>query len=397
MNHRRARWGTGLLAAALITTALATAGLGSPAMAGPKPAPMDTARTMSAEDRAAIDAEAAAFLANSIDHTPGLWLAVWDPQRGYYQQAYGNASLDGQAASVKDHFLIGSITKTAFATAVLEQVAEGRLKLTDTVKKLDPQLAKTYPIAAKKTVAQLLGMTSRIPDYADAAVGKMFANSQQTFTRDQAIALGIAEGKPIAAPGGYSTTNYLLLGKIMKKVTGKTPEQLVNAVFRQAGMSSSRLMPGNVKLPAPRAHGYIGEVYGTQAAMVNPTLSATSDVTDWTMQWGKEGGGAYSTIADLATWGRTCLGTHLLPSGIAQERLSTTSIDAGRYGLGIIREGNWLAHGGQAIGYTANVACNPKTGAVVAYALNSTEGIFDIKTFVGPKAWPDYIAAGASE
>lgn len=388
MNGRLARLVTGVALAALATIAFST-----PAVARPQPVPIDRQQAMSAADRAAIDAEAKAYLANSIDRAPGLWLAVWDPKRGYYEQAYGKASLDGQAASVKDHFLIGSITKTLFATAVLEQVAAGRLKLTDTVRQLDPALAKRYPIAAKKTVAQLLGMTSRIPDYADPAVEKMFADPQQTFTRDQAIALGIAEGKPIPAPGGYSTTNYLLLGKLMKTLTGKSPERLVNAVMRQAGMSSSRLMAGNVRIPAPRAHGYIGDLYGSQAAQVNPSLSATSDVTDWTMEWGKEGGGAYSTIGDLATWGSTCLGTNLLPAKVAADRLETTAIDAGEYGLGIIREGDWLAHSGQAIGYTANVACNPKTGAVVAYAGNSTSALLDLLTHVGAKAWPAYVKA----
>lgn len=381
------------LVAGMGLAAMATIAVGTSAVAGPQPAPIDRSQTMSAADRASIDTEATAFLANSLDHTPGLWLAVWDPKRGYYEQAYGEASLDGERASVKDHFLIGSITKTVFATAVLEQVAAGRLQLTDTVRLLDPALARRYPIAAKKTVAQLLGMTSRIPDYADPAVGKMFADPQQTFTRDQAIALGIAEGKAIPAPGGYSTTNYLLLGKIMKTLTGKSPERLVNAVLRQAGMTSSRLMKGNVRLPSPRAHGYIGEVYGSQAAQVNPSLSATSDVTDWTMEWGKEGGGAYSTIGDLATWGGTCLGTTLLPANVAADRLKTTQIDAGRYGLGIVREGGWLAHSGQAIGYTANVACNPKTGAVVAYALNSTSGPLDLSNYLGPKAWPGYLKA----
>jgi D-alanyl-D-alanine carboxypeptidase len=388
MNGRLARLVTGMAAASLATIAL-----GTPVIARPQPVPIDRAQVMSAADRAAIDAEAKAYLANSVDRTPGLWLAVWDPKRGYYEQAYGEASLDGQSASVKDHFLIGSITKTVFATAVLEQVVAGRLKLTDTVRELDPALARRYPVAAKKTVAQLLGMTSRIPDYADPAVGKLFLDPQQTFTRDQAIALGIAEGEPIPAPGGYSTTNYLLLGKVMTTVTGKSPERLVNAVLRQAGMSSSRLMPGNVRIPAPRAHGYIGDVYGAQAAQVNPSLSATSDVTDWTMEWGKEGGGAYSTIGDLATWGSTCLGTNLLPAKVAAERLQTTTIDAGKYGLGIIREGDWLAHSGQAIGYTANVACNPKTGAVVAYAGNSTDALLDLLTHVGAKAWPAYVKA----
>jgi D-alanyl-D-alanine carboxypeptidase len=401
MNRSRARMLATTAIAALLTSAIALTGTqavavtptAAPTAAPAKPTPIDTSRTMPAADRAAIDAAAQQFLASSLDGTPGLWLAVWDPKRGYYEQAYGDAVIGGAKATTRDHFLLGSITKTVFATAVLEQVAAGTLSLTDTVRRLDPALAAKYPVAAKKTVAQLLGMTSRIPDYADPAVGKMFANPQQAFTRDQLIALGIAEGKPIPAPGGYSTTNYLILGKIMKKLTGKTPERLVNAVFRQARMGNSRLETGNVTMPEPRAHGYIGEVYGSQAAQVNPALSATSDTADWTMMWGKEGGGAYSTIGDLAKWGGTCLGTSFLPAKVAADRLQTTTIDAGRYGLGIIREGSWLAHSGQAIGYTANVACNPKSGAVVAYALNSTEGPFGLDPELGPVAWPEYAKA----
>jgi D-alanyl-D-alanine carboxypeptidase len=404
MKARRAQ----LIAAAALATTTLSAGILPSALAAPpvstaatfqvatKATPIDRSKTMSATDRAAIDAEARAFLANSIDQTPGLWLAVWDPKRGYYEQAYGQAVLGSQPASVKDHLLLGSITKTMFATAVLEQVAAGQLKLSDTVGKLAPAVARRYSIAANKTVSQLLGMTSRIPDYADPAVGKMFANPRQTFTRDQAIALGIAKGKAISAPGGYSTTNYLLLGKVMQKVTGRTPEALVNSVLRKAGLTSSRLMPGNVRLPAPSAHGYLGAIYGTEAAKVNPSLTGTTDVIDWTMEWGKEGGGAYGTIGDLATWGGTCLGTNLLPAKVAAERLKTTKIDAGNYGLGIVRQGDWLAHSGQAIGYTANVACNPKTGAVVAYALNSTEGPLDLGTYVGPQTWPEYLKAASS-
>jgi D-alanyl-D-alanine carboxypeptidase len=385
------------MSAALVLPAASgsAAAVAPTAMGSARPVPIDTTKTMSASDRTAIDTAAAQFLTNSIDKTPGLWLAVWDPKKGYYEQAYGEASLDGARATTKDHLLIGSITKTVFATAVLEQVAAGTLKLTDTVKQLDPALAKTYPGAAKKTVAQLLGMTTRIPDYADPAVMKMFANPQQGFTRDRLIALGFAEGKPIPAPGGYSTTNYLILGKLMRTLTGKTPEMLVNAVFRQAGMRGARLETGNVTLPEPRAHGYIGAVYGQQAVQVNPELSGSSDVTDWKMQWGKEGGGAYSTIGDLATWGSTCLGDRFLPANVVAERLKTTKIDAGNYGLGIIRQGDWLGHSGQAIGYEANVACNPKTGAVVAYAVNSTEGLFDVSSFMGDAAWPAYAKAAS--
>ena len=158
-------------------------------------------------------------------------------------------------------------------------------------------------------------------------------------------------------------------------------------------MGSTRLPLGNVQVPAPTAHGYLGAAYGPEAAKVNPSLSATSDTTDWAMEWGKEGGGATSTIDDLATWGGTCLGTSLLPKKVATLRLRTTPINAGNYGLGIIRAGDWLTHSGQVIGYEANVACNPKTGAVVAYAVNSTEGLLDIGSSLGSVAWPEYARA----
>jgi len=354
---------------------------------------IDKTRPMSAADRAAIDVAANKAVAGSIDQAPGLWLAVWDPAKGYYEQAYGQAVVGGAKATVSDHFMIGSITKTLFATAVLQQVAKGRLALGDTVRKLDPVLAKKFPKAAKYTVAQLLSMRTQIPDYADAAVALQVADPQHHFTRNDLIALGFEQGKKQPAIGGYSTTNYIILGVILNKLTGKTPEALVNGVFAQAGMTQSKLPATSGSLPAPAAHGYVGALYGSQFVTINPTVTGTTDVSTWAFDWGKEGGGAYSTIGDLATWGGTCLGNSLLPPSIVAKRLVFTAINVGNYGRGIIRQGAWLSHEGQAIGYEANVACNPKTGAVSVWAVNSTEGSMMLNDVLGPVAYPEYYAA----
>jgi D-alanyl-D-alanine carboxypeptidase len=354
---------------------------------------IDKSKPMSATDKAAIDAAAATFLQGSPDDAPGLWVAVWDPKKGYYEQAYGKAALPDTPATVADHFRIGSITKTVFATAVLQQVALGKLKLTDTVRQLAPALAKKYPKTAKYTVAQLLSMKTQIPDYADAAVAIESTDPQHRFTRDQLIALAFAKGKKLPARGGYSTTNYIILGVIMQRLTGKTPESLVNGVFRQAGMKQSRLPVVSGPMPAPAAHGYIGPLMASQMAPVAPSLTATTDVSGWTMDWGREGGGAYSTIGDLATWGGTCLGNSLLPKSMVAKRLVFSLIDVGHYGRGIIRQGDWLSHEGQAIGHEANVACNPKTGAVSAWAVNSTYGSFLLNDVLGPVVYPEYYAA----
>jgi D-alanyl-D-alanine carboxypeptidase len=73
---------------------------------------------------------------------------VWVPKKGYYEQAYGKAALPNTSATVADHFRIGSITKTVFAAAVLQQVAAGTLKLTDTVVTLIPAFAKGEKLPA---------------------------------------------------------------------------------------------------------------------------------------------------------------------------------------------------------------------------------------------------------
>lgn len=352
---------------------------------------IDKSRAMSAADRAAIDAAARGFLADSPDRSPGLWLAVWDPKKGYYEHAYGSAVLPSTGAGVADHFRIGSITKTVFATAVLQQVAAGRISLSDTVRGLDPALAKRYPSIGRYSIAELLSMKTRIPDYADAAVALQVADPQRGFTRDQLIALALAKGAPLPKAGGYSTTNYIILGLLMQKVTGRTPERLVNGVFAQAGMTQSRLGAG--PLPAPAAHGYVGAVYGEQFVAINPSVTAETDISSWAFGWGKEGGGSYSTIGDLATWGGTCLGNALLPKSMVAKRLVFSAINVGTYGRGVIREGSWLSHEGQAIGYEANVSCNPRTGAVTAWAVNSTQGSLFLNSVLGPVAFPEYDAA----
>jgi D-alanyl-D-alanine carboxypeptidase len=354
---------------------------------------IDKSKPMSATDKAAIDAAAATFLQGSPDDAPGLWIAVWDPKEGYYEHAYGKAALPDTPATVADHFRIGSITKTVFATAVLQQVALGKLKFTDTVRQLAPALAKRYPKTAKYTVAQLLSMKTQIPDYADAAVAIESNDPQHHFTRDQLISLAFAKGKKLPGMGGYSTTNYIILGVILQKLTGQTPESLVNGVFRQAGMTQSRLPAVSGPMPEPAVHGYIGPVMASQMAAVAPSLTATTDVSGWTLDWGLEGGGAYSTIGDLATWGGTCLGNSLLPKSMVAKRLVFNLIDVGHYGRGIIRQGDWLSHEGQAIGYEANVACDPKTGAVSAWAVNSTYGSFVLNDVLGRVVYPEYYAA----
>ncbi len=97
-----------------------------------------------AADAAAIDKLAQDALAKNPD-LPGMWIGIWDPAKGFYVQAYGQAVKGGAKATIADHGRIGSVTKTFTVVAVLEQVAAGKLKLESTIEEILPDLAASTP------------------------------------------------------------------------------------------------------------------------------------------------------------------------------------------------------------------------------------------------------------
>jgi len=67
-----------------------------------------------------IDKLARDALAQNPD-LPGLWIGVWDPAKGFYTQASGEAVKGGAKATSDDHGRIGRETKTFTVVAVLAQ------------------------------------------------------------------------------------------------------------------------------------------------------------------------------------------------------------------------------------------------------------------------------------
>ncbi len=101
---------------------------------------------------------------------PGLWIGVWDPAKGFYTQASGEAVKGGAKATIDDHGRIGSVTKTFTVVAVLEKVAAGRLKLESRIGEVLPDLATRYLAIPGITVDQLAGVRSGIQDYANTGI-----------------------------------------------------------------------------------------------------------------------------------------------------------------------------------------------------------------------------------
>jgi D-alanyl-D-alanine carboxypeptidase len=343
---------------------------------------------MSADDQAAIDAGVEALM-QLHPEVPAIYVGVWDPDRGVYQQAYGLADVaDERPASVDDHFRIGSISKTFTATVMLQLIDEGLLALDDTVAAVDPDLAEQHRALADITIEQLMGMTSGIPDYMnawDAVVTATVEDPSTVWTSDQLISFG-ADGD-VNPPGtpGYSTTGYIALQEIAETLTGQTIAELIaERATEPLGLTATALPPNeDTTLPEPVAHGYMSPACIKEliADDAEPVPDGT-DLTDWNASYGQAGGGMHSTIADLGIWAASMSGNALLSDEFAQARVEWHDFGSPplEYGLGLNRFANQVGHGGEAIGWEGWAGHDPETGlTAVVFTTTCSDAEVDYK------------------
>ncbi len=338
------------------------------------------AEPMSDADAAIVDEAVESVMSQTEGQLPAMWIGVWDPEKGIYLTSTGQATLPDIEATSEDHFRIGSITKTVTAAAVLAEVDDGDLALDDTIAEVLPDLAAAHPEVADITVEQLLAMTSGIPYYANLPLilPQVADDPSRVWTAEEIIEQVLTE-EELAAPGtaGYSTTNYLILGEMLEELNGTSAEEQLSAMADAAGVEGMGFTPDDDEtLPAPGSSGYVFDAGAASLEQLGITVESGTDVSDWSLTWGRAGGGMYSTLEALGTWAASGFGTDQLSTELGDRRLSQTSeLPEGlTYGLGITSHPDgWIGHDGQVVGWVANALYNPETGAVLVGAVNETE------------------------
>jgi D-alanyl-D-alanine carboxypeptidase len=296
---------------------------------------------------------------------PGVSAAVMMPDGSVSTLVSGEAAR-GVALSPETVFDIGSITKSYTAALVLRLVHEGALSLDDSLVRWKGDV----PGADGVTIRHLLLQTSGIADYASnpeflAAIRAGIAGPwppEENFRFVEA---------PRFTPGErweYSNTNYLLLGLIVQRVTGRSYAELLRSRLLDSLRLTSTFVAGEDSLPASRAHAHL-DFTGDG---VPDDLSAL--VPDPAFTRGAGGAGAIvATAADLVRFARADYSGAIVPVALRDE--FAARIDRGdgwKYGLGMIAspsEGGLLGHLGNTAGQSAGVWHS--RGAKVTVALLS--------------------------
>jgi CubicO group peptidase (beta-lactamase class C family) len=309
---------------------------------------------------------------------PGVAIGVWADGREVYA-CHGVTSVDNPLPVDPDTlFLLGSITKTYTATALLRLVTDGRVQLDAPVRRYVPELRlKDEHAAAQATVLNLLNHTAGLDWGLIADFGE----------GDDALATYVArmaELDLIAPPGNrvsYSQAGYNLAGRIIEKVTNLTYERAVTSlVLEPLGLSHSFYARDDV-MTRRFAVGHNRDQDGT-----------LSIARLWRRSRGDNpGGGLASSVADQLRWARFHLGdgrapggARVLPAEVLQRmQQPTVALRASTLGdaIGIawfLREVDGVrtvGHGGSANGQFADLLTVPERDfAVVALANAGPDG-----------------------
>jgi D-alanyl-D-alanine carboxypeptidase len=279
---------------------------------------------------------------------------------------------------------IGSNTKAFTSVMLLQLEAAGKLSIHDTLGKWLPQ----YPAWRHITIKRLLDMTSGIPDYTEQPdfLGAVASAPARTFSEAQLV--GYVAHLPVGkAIYHYSNTDYILAQMIIERVTHDTyAHQLARRITVPLGLHSTCFAPYSCppgtasRMPTP----YNASGSGLPFLVNQP-------VPKLALTFGQGAGGIVASLRDLTTWDRALYTGKLLPPRQQHELESlvnvftskpvqvTSSTDPVAYGLGVIQATFspiglfWTYEGGTA-GMRVWHVYDPRTGVVIALALNSSAG-----------------------
>jgi CubicO group peptidase (beta-lactamase class C family) len=273
-------------------------------------------------------------------------------------KGYGLANVETNTANTSTtKFRIGSLTKQITAAAIMLLQERGKLSVKDKF----CQHLENCPEAWKEiTIHQLLTHTSGIPNFT--ALPDWKTKKTKDLTPVQVSEL--VRELPLKFKSGedfeYSNTNYLLLGLIIEKVSGKSYEAFLQEnIFNTLQMKNTGYDHGEQNL-ADRAIGYTkkGE-QNTPAEKINMKAPFSA-------------GALYSTVEDLYKWQTAFDSQSLLKTETIKVAFTPEKRNYG-YGWSI---SSWrghpvMSHTGAIDGFSSHLMKFPQEKAAVIVLLNN--------------------------
>lgn len=266
-----------------------------------------------------------------------------------HRAAYGEADASRNIAnSLTTRFLIGSLTKSFTAIAILQLEEQGKLELKAPIARYLPELRKE--LGESLTLHWLLKHQSGLPVHLE----RLVEEAERPVSSKEIFAI-INDAELSFRPGSkyeYGNLGYHLAALILERVSGKPYQEIIKQqILEPAGMRDSGI-ERFAKRPERRANGYAKSLLGISQDENN-------------VSWAFGTGDIYATADDILRWDEALFSNRLL-SGERREMLfDGESAEWGYYGYGFrVHEyqrspghaslGKMIRHGGSMDGFLSN-------------------------------------------
>lgn len=278
--------------------------------------------------------------------------AVMVAQHGeiLFQQAYGFADKEAKVANTVNHqFLIGSLTKSFTAVAIMRLVEQKKLDLHAPITQYIPDLAPA--VSSGLTLHILLKHQSGLPSHLERLVD--LSNPNITSTEILEIINGTQQRFEPGTQYQYGNLNYHLAAMVIENVMGLDyPQAMRKLIFSPLNMENTGVERQGSK-PKYRVKGYRKTTFGVQQ-------------DENLMAYALGSGDMYSTLADLWKWEQALYRNDFLSPKSLELLFSPESEAFGQYGYGFRIQpyqrgeseqeyGVLTRHGGSMNGFLANL------------------------------------------
>jgi CubicO group peptidase (beta-lactamase class C family) len=192
-------------------------------------------------------------------HITGLMLGITTKDSVIFNGGLGYADVSAnRPVDSSTLFRMGSITKMFVSLSILQLVKEGKLRLTDEVKKIAPEI----PISnawEKESPVRVINLLEHTSGFDDIKLNNMYVlgtaqqnGLERVLAQQHSLICRWRPGERFA----YSNPNYAILGYLVEKFSGKPFDQYISGlIFQPLGMSHSNFNTYS-KLPAQETAEY---------------------------------------------------------------------------------------------------------------------------------------------
>jgi CubicO group peptidase (beta-lactamase class C family) len=252
-----------------------------------------------------------------------------------FQQGFGYSNFNSKKIANEDTiYNIGSITKQFTAVCTLQLVQKGLLSIDDCIIKYLPDFINGESLI----IRDMLNMISGMPEYWCKPEWRETDSATNEDTYE--FIKTLSDYQPPKKKFEYCNSNYIVLGKLIEKVSGQSLGDYMN---------QNIFAPLNMKR--------------TSMLSVNPTDTnlAIGYKSPHVSKWEKEptiitsyagAGGIYSTAADLCKWDEALYTEKILCNKLLNEAFKPV---LSGYAMGWYINGSKASHGGDAPGFSTKI------------------------------------------